>query len=116
MYGMRVLRSKLPLTRRHPDPAPANYRLAGNTTPEKRPFRRIRVDVMADADLLHRSRPRLRFGRKVAAALVDEAVDSLAQAKAMHDELEALYNPYVDFPRVHTMANAISAELLAREI
>ncbi len=83
---------------------------------EKRPFRRIRVDVMADADLLHRSRPRLRFGRKVAAALVDEAVDSLAQAKAMHDELEALYNPYVDFPRVHTMANAISAELLAREI
>ena len=29
-------------------------------------------------------------------ALVEEAVDSLAQAKAMHDALEQLYNPHVD--------------------
>lgn len=83
---------------------------------EKRPFRRIRLDAMADTELMRRSRPRLRFARKVAAALMEEAVDSLAQAKTMHDELEALYNPHVDFARVYAMAEAITAELLGREV
>ena len=56
---------------------------------------------MADAELLRRNKARLKFSRKVSAALVEEAVDSLAQAKAMHDELEGLYNPHVDFDRVY---------------
>ena len=67
---------------------------------------------MADEQLLRRSRPRLRFSQKVSAALVDEAVESLAQAKAMHDELEGLYNPYVDFDRVEQTARRISSEIL----
>ena len=77
------------------------------------PVRRIRLDAMADGELLRRSRPRLRFSQKVSAALAEEAVDSLAQAKAMHDELESLYNPYVDFDRVKETAQAIAGELLA---
>lgn len=80
----------------------------------KRPYRRIRMDAMADQDVLKRCRPRLRFSRKVSAALMEEAVESLAQAKAMHDDLEALYNPHVDFQRVYQMADAIIAELSAR--
>ena len=80
----------------------------------KRPYRRIRVDAMADAELLHRSRARLKFSRKVSAALVDEAVDSLAQAKAMHDELEKLYNPHVDFGRVYEKAEEIISSLTAQ--
>lgn len=76
--------------------------------------RRVRLDTMADGDLLRRSRPRLRFSQKVSAALVEEAVDSLAQAKAMHDELEALYNPYVDFDRVNATAQAIADEILSQ--
>lgn len=69
---------------------------------------------MADAELLHRSRARLKFSRKVSAALVDEAVDSLAQAKAMHDELEKLYNPHVDFGRVYETAEEIISSLTAQ--
>jgi len=76
------------------------------------PYRRIRVDAMAGPELLRRSRPRLRFAKKMAAALMDEAVSSLAQAKQMHDELEALYNPHVDFDRVDEMARDIIAEIL----
>lgn len=83
---------------------------------EGRPFRRIRLDAMADGELLHRNRPRLRFSRKVCAALMDEAVDSLKQAKAMHDELEKLYNPHVDFTRVYQIADSIIGELLERAI
>jgi hypothetical protein len=75
-------------------------------------FRRLRLDAMADQALLRRSRPRLRFSQKVSAALVEEAVDSLAQAKAMHDQLEALYNPYVDFDRGAHTAQAIADEIL----
>ena len=66
---------------------------------------------MADAELLRRNKARLKFSRKVSAALVEEAVDSLAQAKAMHDDLEALYHPYVNFELVDETALAIAAEL-----
>jgi len=77
------------------------------------PYRRVRLDAMADEQLLRRSRPRLRFSQKVSAALVDEAVESLAQAKAMHDDLESLYNPYVDFERVDRLAQEIAKEILS---
>jgi len=77
-----------------------------------RPHRRIRLDAMVDTDLLRRSRPRLRFSKKVAASLIEEAVSSLAQAKAMHDELEAIYNPHVDFDQVHRTAQAIISEII----
>ena len=76
-------------------------------------YRRIRLDAMVDSEILRYSRPRFRFTRKVSSALVDEAVDSLAQAKAMHDDLEALYNPHVDFDRVHRMAAAVAEEILS---
>ena len=68
---------------------------------------------MADQDLLRRCRPRLRFALKVSAALVEEAVDSLAQAKAMHDDLEGLYHPYVDFDQGKQMGEEITGEILA---
>ena len=77
------------------------------------PYRRLRLDAMADKELLRRSRPRLRFARKVADALMEEAEESLADAKRMHDDLEALYNPHVDFDRVEHMADAIADEILA---
>lgn len=78
-----------------------------------RPSKRLRLDAMVDRELLRRSRARLRFAQKVSSALTGEAVESLAQAKAMHDGLEALYNPYVDFTRVQEMADRIAEELLS---
>ena len=80
-----------------------------------RPYRRLRMDAMADRELLQRSKARLSFSRKVSAALMDEAVSSLSQAKAMHDDLERLYNPYVDFNRVRTTAEWAARELLGHE-
>lgn len=80
----------------------------------KRPYRRLRLDAMADPELLRRNKARLRFSRKVAAALTEEAVESLAQAKSMHDDLEALYNPHVDFDQVYRTADTLTGELLQR--
>ena len=81
-----------------------------------RPYRRLRMDAMADRELLQRNRARLSFSRKVSAALMEEAVSSLAQAKAMHDHLERLYNPYVNFEQVRAAAERAARELLGHEI
>ncbi len=78
-----------------------------------RPYRRIRLDAMADPEVLKKYKARLKFSRKVHAALLDEAVEALAQAKAVHDRLEALYNPHVDFEGVYRQAQSIADELLS---
>jgi len=78
----------------------------------RHPARRIRLDAMADEELVRRSKPRLRFSKKVSAALLDEAVSSLHQAKVVHDELEALYNPHVDFKEVYALGEVIARQLL----
>lgn len=77
------------------------------------PYRCLRLDTAADAEVLRRNRPRLRFAKKVSSALVEEAVDSLSQAKMMHDSLEAVYNPHVDFGLVDRFAQTIWAEITA---
>ena len=73
--------------------------------------RHIRLDAMPDADLLRQNRQRLRFSRKISAALVQESVHCLEEAKLMHDKLEALYNPHVDFDRVHAIADELIESL-----
>ena len=76
-------------------------------------FRRLRLDAMADADACRLNRPRLRFTRRVASALLEEGIADLAQAKEAHDRLERLYNPYVDFDGVSKAADRLAGEVLA---
>ena len=87
------------------------------STPEDpwphRAYRRLRLDAMVDADACRAAKPRLRFTRRVAAALTEEAVAGLAQAKAAHDKLERLYNPYVNFDGVMETADRTADQILA---
>ena len=53
---------------------------------------------------LFRSKARLRFSARVSAALREEGLDALREAKAAHDQLEALYHPHVDFAGVQQLA------------
>lgn len=86
-----------------------------SSTPEQpypgRPYRRLRLDAMAE-ESYRKFRSRVRFSRKVALTLKEEAIDALKQAKARHDALEALYNPYVDFDSVYAQADALAAAIL----
>lgn len=75
--------------------------------------RRLRLDAMADADVYRLNRPRLRFTKRVAAALLDEGIAGLGQAKEAHDRLEKLYNPYVDFDGVAQAADRLADQVLA---
>lgn len=78
-----------------------------------RAYRRLRLDAMADAETYRLNRPRLRFTKRVAAALLDEGVAGLSQAKQAHDRLERLYNPYVDFDGVVRTADEVADQVLA---
>ncbi len=78
-----------------------------------RAYRRVRLDAMIDGETLRRYKARLKFSRKVTAAILSEGIDALALAKARHDELERLYNPHVDFDGVYQQAQAVAEELLA---
>lgn len=74
-----------------------------------KPFRRVRVDAMAAPE----GRGRLRFQVRMAALLREEGIAALREAKACHDQLEAVYNPYVDFDGVRTLAALEAARLLS---
>ena len=75
--------------------------------------RRLRLDAMADGELYRQNRPRLRFARRVASALMEEGIAGLKEAKAAHDRLEQLYNPYVDFDGVSELADRLADQVLA---
>ena len=75
----------------------------------RKPFRRIRLDAMAEPE----GRARLRFQTRMAALLREEGAAALKDAKASHDKLEAVYNPYVDFDGVRTLAALEAGRLLS---
>ena len=83
-------------------------------SPAEKPWRRVRIETGVGGDLMRRSRPRIRFAQKVGEALMEEAVASLAQAKAMHDDLEAIYHPYVDFSLVDRTAQELAQTILKK--
>lgn len=66
-------------------------------------YRRIRLDNMVDAAHYKRFKARLRFSARVAGALREEGLEALKEAKAAHDQLEAVYHPYVDFDGVNRL-------------
>lgn len=74
-------------------------------------YRHVRLDAMADARTLSRLRPAMRTAEKLRAAIITEAEKKLAGAKALHDELEVVYNPHVDFGGVYELVEK-HAEIL----
>lgn len=75
----------------------------------KKPYRRIRLDAMAGIE----GKARLKFQTRMTAALRQEAVAALKEAKTSHDKLEAVYNPYVDFDGVRAQAALEAGRLLS---
>jgi hypothetical protein len=78
------------------------------------PYRRIHLDAYLDADTLKSNKQRLKFMRRTCLSLLDEAVEGLKAAKALHDEIEALYNPSVDFDGLRALAKDLGRDLLSK--
>ena len=75
----------------------------------EKPYRRIRLDAMADPQ----GKSRLRFQMRMVSVLREEGILALKDAKASHDALEAVYNPYVDFEGVRALAALEAGRLLS---
>ena len=67
-------------------------------------YRRVRMDAMVSASHYKRFKARLRFSSRVSNALREEGLEALQEAKAAHDQLEAVYHPHVDFAGVQQLA------------
>ncbi len=68
------------------------------------PCRKLRLDAPAVRELSAGQRSLLRQRRRESRMLLSAAAETLAQAKALHDELEAVYHPHVDFDGVGALA------------
>ena len=75
----------------------------------KKAYRRIRLDAMSEPV----GRGKLRFQSRMTAVLRQEGIAALREAKLYHDQLEAVYNPYVDFDGVRTLAALEAGRLLS---
>ena len=76
--------------------------------------RRVRLDALPENAKLPAARALLRESRKRRDRLLGQAAAALAEAKALHDELEAVCNPFVDFEGVYREADAHIERLLGR--
>ena len=59
--------------------------------------RHIRLDALVPAQSQKEMRNSLRAGRRLEKECMAAALAKLSQAKALHDALEAVYRPYMDF-------------------
>lgn len=78
-------------------------------------YRHLRLDTLADHSILRTVRSRIRFAKKISQSLFDEAQSLLVEAKFVYEELEAVYNPYVDFNGVFTLAEDHIRKLLEQQ-
>ena len=68
-------------------------------------YRHIRLDAIIPSERIREMRPRFRSAAKLRDELLQEAVNTLAEAKAIHDQMERLYNPHLDFSGLYELAD-----------
>ena len=73
--------------------------------------RHLHMDTLMDADPTQRRK--LRENRRLLKSLLGAATAVQREAKALHDEIEALYNPGVDFEALRSAAADAAAEIEA---
>ncbi len=75
-------------------------------------YRHLRLDSMIAAELTKAQRSRVSVLRKLKAELLGDACEILREAKAVHDEMEELYNPHINFEKLYAFAASLSEEII----
>ena len=78
-----------------------------------RQYKHIRLDSLIDRDALRINRRYYRSQTALRNALMEKAYEYLKNANSIHEEIERIYNPGVDFAGVYTLAEAHIKSLLA---
>ena len=77
--------------------------------------RRIHARRFYDSAVLHASRNRRLFNRRIGKALILSACENLSKAKAEHDNIESFYIKAMDFSKVRRLARKISGILFDKQ-
>ncbi len=76
--------------------------------------RRIHLDNFVKKELLAEMRSKMRKSKLLSEELLKNATAALHEAKLLHDKLEEIYNPHVDFDGVYSMAEEHISLLLEK--
>lgn len=77
-------------------------------------WRHLRLDAMADPQSIRVLREEFKSSQHIQDELLDMAYCSLHRAKTLHDDLEAVYRPYVDFEGENELCRLHMDYLLGR--
>lgn len=94
-----------------PELSLAFVRTWDKNTDGKRPYRRIRMESLLEKDFIKYKRPQFKFSQRIANELRVDAIEELKKAKDLHDEMEDLYAPFVDFKKVNNITDKLIAEI-----
>lgn len=72
-------------------------------------YRRIHAARFTDAARLRETKEKRAFNRKAARELLREAQETAAEAKRLHDRMEELYRPAVDWDQVSVLQEQMAA-------
>ncbi len=84
---------------------------SGSTLSDIPEARHIRLDTLTDSGRLKNYRAELRRCEKMKDSLIHEAYSALGEAKSVHDRIESIFNPNVDFDGVGSLAREHIASL-----
>lgn len=77
-------------------------------------YRHIRLDAIVPPERIRETRQKLRFLQKTHASIIREASQYMSRTKAIHDELENIYIPNIDFKGIDKLAESITSSLLKK--
>ncbi len=74
-------------------------------------YRKVRLDAMIAPETLRGNKQKINFLRKLSLNMLNESCQILAEAKSVHDELEDLYNPHIQFDELYKYADILADEI-----
>lgn len=90
--------------------------LAFVSSSAKKPYtlpckKKILLDSYIDRTLLRPIRGQMRLLARISAELMRDAVSEIREAHRLHDEIEAVYRPYIDFAALDARTAEVIAEI-----
>ena len=75
--------------------------------------RRTHAKRFTDLEILNSNKEKIAFNRRAYRKIADQTVTVMEEAKKLHDDLEALYIPAVDFKKTEKIANNLINDISA---
>lgn len=75
-------------------------------------YRKMHIDALIDSDILRTKKQRISLLRKARTSVLDDACEILREAKLVHDVLEDLYNPHINFEKLYKYTNTLIEEII----